>query len=210
MLRIPSAERRSLAAILVMLVLGAGLIAVWRWSTAPDPIVAVDTVQAGDPVAGLESPSPAGPDADPGPPDTIAVHVVGPVRSPGVVVLPIGSRVVDAIAASGGLDGGQPGDGVNLARILADGELVDLRAPAIRSPQVSAGGPDGAAALDLNAASAEQLQELPGVGPVLAARIVAYRDEVGGFATVEQLQEVPGIGPSKYRDLQDRVRAAAG
>lgn len=207
--RIPIAEHRPLVVILVALVLGAGLLAAWRWSASPEPAIAVDTVEAGEAVAGLAAdPSPR-PDPVPERPDTITVHVVGPVRTPGVVVLPSGSRVVDAITACGGLDGGQPADGVNLARILADGELVDLREPA-PGPQATAGGASGPVAFDLNTASQEDLQDLPGVGPVLAERIVEYRDGIGGFTAVEQLQEVPGIGPSKYRDLQDRVQVGAG
>jgi competence protein ComEA len=197
----------------LVLVLGAGLLALWRWSASPAPTIAVDTVAAGEAVAGSAAdPTPgpdSGPDSGPDRPETITVHVVGPVRTPGVVVLPTGSRVVDAIAASGGLDGGQPADGVNLARVLIDGELVDLREPAA-DPQAPAGGPTEPVALDLNTASQEELQQLPGVGPVLAERIAAHRDSISGFTAVEQLQEVPGIGPSKYRDLQQRVRVGAG
>jgi competence protein ComEA len=207
--RIPIAEHRPLAAILVALVLSAGLLAVWRWSASPEPAIAVDTLEPGEAVAGLAADPTPGPDPVTDRPDTITVHVVGPVRTPGVVVLPSGSRVVDAIAASGGLDGGQPADGVNLARVLADGELVDLREPA-PGPEVTADGSSEPVALDLNTASQEELQDLPGVGPVLAERIVAHREGIGGFTAVEQLQEVPGIGPSKYRDLQDRVRVGGG
>ena len=70
--------------------------------------------------------------------------------------------------------------------------------------------PSEPVALNLNTASQEELQDLPGVGPVLAERIVAHRDGIGGFTAIEQLQEVPGIGPNKYRDLRDRVRVGAG
>ena len=86
---------------------------------------------------------------------------------------------------------------------------VDLREPA-PGPQATAGGPSEPVALNLNTASQEELQDLPGVGPVLAERIVAHRDGIGGFTAIEQLQEVPGIGPNKYHDLRDRVRVGAG
>jgi competence protein ComEA len=206
---VPITEHRRLLVALVVLVAGAGLLAAWRWIGAPAPPVALEQLEAGTAVAGLAPEPPVEPAAPPERPDTITVHVVGPVREPGVVVLPSGSRVVDAITASGGLaGGGSPADGVNLARLLTDGELLDLRAP--QSAGAAASAPAEPAALDLNTASAEQLQQLPGVGPVLAERILTYRQQVGGFATVEQLQEVPGIGPTRFGELQEQVRVGAG
>jgi competence protein ComEA len=134
---------------------------------------------------------------------TIVVEVIGGVRRPGVVQLPGGSRVIDAVAAAGGLTGRA---GVNLARVLADGEQIVIGATA---PSGGSSGVSGAAEpglLDLNAADAADLEELPGIGPVLAERILRWRTDNGGFRAIAQLQEVPGIGPAIYADLAPRVR----
>jgi len=141
----------------------------------------------------------------------VVVSVAGKVRRPGLVRLPAGSRVADAVAAAGGvLPGTDPGM-VNLARRLVDGELVVIGAP----PPVgvpAGGAPSGPGAargplLDLNSATVEQLDALPGVGPVLAQRIVDHRQQHGGFRSVDQLREVDGIGESRYRELKDLVTA---
>lgn len=147
----------------------------------------------------------------------VVVHVAGKVRRPGVVRLPATSRVIDAIEAAGGARKGADLSAVNLARELEDGEQVRVGLPP--DPNVSAvGGRSATAAsagsgptapegtLDLNAASAEELESLPGVGPVLAERIVAYREETAAFQTVDQLIEVPGIGPAVLAGLEDLVR----
>lgn len=209
-----AASRQLLLGLAAVLVAVAGLVA-WRWLGVPEEPIGIEVVDEGEPITGGEEwadPAAGAVAAAAAPQSTITVHVVGPVAAPGVVVLPAGSRVVDAITACGGIRGPAAIDGINLARVLADGELVDLAAdPAV--PAAAPDGPDGAEPeqrIDLNTATAEQLQELPGVGPVLAARIVDYRDEYGGFAGVEQLQEVPGIGPSRFGELRDLVRAGPG
>lgn len=135
----------------------------------------------------------------------VMVDVVGAVKSPGVVRLPAGSRVVDAVAAAGGLlPGREPV--LNMARIVQDGE--QLRVGRAASMPASAAA-DGAAArggrVDLNAASAGQLEALPGIGPVLAGRIVEYRTAHGGFERVRDLLSVPGIGDAKFADLASAV-----
>lgn len=134
----------------------------------------------------------------------VTVHIVGPVRRPGVVTLPAGSRAVDALAAAGGL---LPDAGpltINLARVVLDGEQIDPTAAVVASGQV----PENGGPIELNSASADQLDELPGVGPVLADRIVSYRQDVGRFESVDQLQEVPGIGSSRMAELRDMVTVA--
>lgn len=177
--------------------------AVWRLQPpAAEEGAEIEVLDSGSPVTGLpaaereEAPTPTAP-------ATITVHVVGPVARPGVIVLPVGARVADAIAAAGGL---QPGavSAANLARVLADGERLDAAGAAPPDPLA---GPDGgvSAGIDINAASAAELEELPGVGPVLAQRIVDYRRMHGGFTTVEQLQEVSGIGASRAADLADLI-----
>ncbi|SNS11327.1 competence protein ComEA [Actinomadura meyerae] len=157
------------------------------------------------------SAAPAG--AAPAATASVVVHVLGKVKRPGVVTLPAGSRVAEAIKAAGGVRSGAKTGTLNLARRLVDGEQIPVGVP--RPPQQAATsaaspGPSPAASgapLDLNTATADQLVDLPGVGPVLAQRIVAYRTEHGGFRSVEQLQEVSGIGARRFADLKPMVRA---
>jgi len=140
---------------------------------------------------------------------TVLVHVLGQVRRPGVVSLPEGARVQDALAAAGGLTRlARPGD-LNLAARVSDGaQLVIGRAGStMNDAAAAAGGTPGAdAVIDLNAATVEQLDTLPGVGPVTAAKILAWREEHGRFRAVAELQEVDGIGPKSYADIAPRVR----
>ena len=138
------------------------------------------------------------------------VAVAGDVQRPGLFTLPVGSRVADAIRAAGGVKAGAKIGFLNLARRLVDGEQVivgDMAAPGAGTPMPGPGSPASAgnAPLNLNAATPEQLDALPGVGPVLAGRIVAYRTEHGGFRSVEQLREVGGIGEAKFADLRPLV-----
>jgi competence protein ComEA len=141
---------------------------------------------------------------------SLLVHVAGKVRRPGVVRLTAGSRVIDAVEASGGALPGADLAGLNLARPLADGEQILVGVPPPPGgPVIPAPGPASTSAppiLDLNAATAEQLDALPGVGPVLAQRIVDFRTEHGRFTSVDELQQVTGIGSRKFADLRDKVR----
>jgi competence protein ComEA len=143
----------------------------------------------------------------------LVVDVAGKVRHPGVVSLPAGSRVIDAIKEAGGIRPGARTGSLNLARRVADGEqiLVDVKAtPAPAVPPTTASGPPGApvpgAPIDLNAATVTQLDQLPGVGPVLAQRIVDYRTQHGGFRSTDELRQVSGIGDAKFADLKNLVR----
>lgn len=148
----------------------------------------------------------------------VVVDVVGKVRHPGLVRLPAGSRVDDALAAAGGAQPGTDLTAVPLARRLADGEqvAVGVTVPGASSSLTAAGSPTAAASpgpaatpaepVDLNAATVEQLDALPGVGPVLAQRIVAWRDAHGGFSSVDQLRQVSGLGGRKGQALVALVR----
>ncbi|MBM7410725.1 competence protein ComEA [Clavibacter michiganensis] len=145
----------------------------------------------------------------------IYVHVVGAVASPGLYPLAPGSRVVDALAAAHGFAAGADTAGVNLARVLSDGEQLVVprqgEAPtASAAPAGSAGGVAGSASpsapVDLNTATAEQLETLPRVGPSLAARIIAWRSAHGRFARVADLGRVPGIGDRTLASLTPLVR----
>jgi len=130
----------------------------------------------------------------------ITVHVAGAVRSPGVVQVAADCRVGDALAAAGGVLPEADLARVNLAAPLADGQQVLV--PAISAEGDAVAG-DGR--VHLNVAGAEELESLPGVGPVLAERIVAYREEHGPFTAVEDLLEVPGIGEAKLAALREAV-----
>jgi len=128
----------------------------------------------------------------------LVVDVAGRVRHPGLVRLAPGSRVDDAIRAAGGVLPGASTDALNLAAKVQDGQQVLV---GVSAPGAAAGG-----VLDLNAATAQELDSLPGVGPVLADRIVAWRTEHGRFGSVDQLRQVSGIGESKYQALKSKVR----
>ncbi|WP_234379568.1 ComEA family DNA-binding protein, partial [Streptomyces caniscabiei] len=149
---------------------------------------------------------------------SIVVDVGGKVRSPGIQRLPAGSRVADALRAAGGVRPGANTDGLNRARLLVDGEQVLVGTPApvagpVGAPGAGAGGTGGAAAgaapttpVSLNTATADQLDTLPGVGPVLAQHIIDYRTQQGGFRSVDELREVNGIGDRRFADLRNLVR----
>ncbi len=141
---------------------------------------------------------------------SVTVHVVGQVRRPGVVVLPAGSRVRDALSAVGGLTDRANPAGVNLARPVLDGEQIMVPRPGELLPVLP--GPSGptssstSSVIDLNSASVEQLDTLPGVGPVIAERIVQWRHEHGRFSAVDELNEVSGIGSASMERIRPLVR----
>lgn len=133
----------------------------------------------------------------------LEVHVAGWVADPGVVELHEGAIVADAVAAAGGMRRGARADLINLAAPLGDGEQVVVPGP--ESGDVPT-APAGDGVISLNRADAGELEGLPGVGPVLADRIVAHREQVGGFERVEDLLQVPGIGESKLAAIRDLIK----
>lgn len=142
----------------------------------------------------------------------LVVAVSGKVQRPGLVEVPEGARVADVVEAAGGALPGTDLGGLNLARRVVDGEQVAVGVPPAPDAAGSgAGGPAGAAAnapagpLDLNAATSDQLDALPGVGPVTAQRILEWRARNGRFARVEQLREVEGIGERRFAQLRELV-----
>lgn len=181
----------------VLLLVGGG-VALRAVSLAPGPAVA------------LPVPAPLGtPTGSASPAAEVVVDVVGAVAAPGVVHLAAGSRVVDAIAAAGSATADAQLGALNLARPLVDGEQIVV--PAV-GDQPTAAGPGATSAptggddrVDLNSADAAALDSLPGIGPVLAGRIVAHRED-GPFSSVDELADVAGIGPTLLERLRDLVR----
>ncbi|WP_372472258.1 ComEA family DNA-binding protein [Jidongwangia harbinensis] len=219
---------RALAAVAVAVVLVAAFLA-WRARPHVDPVAAPPAGPATGPVPGaaaadLSGPAAiAGPDgnigprASAGPAAEVVVSVGGKVARPGLIRLPAGSRVADAIAAAGGARPGTDAALLNLARKVVDGEqiLVGVAAPP-GAAQPGAGAPGAAAAgaapggvpagpVNLNIATIAELDSLPGVGPVLAQRILDARTTRGGFRAVTDLRQVEGIGAARYEQLKDLV-----
>jgi competence protein ComEA len=144
----------------------------------------------------------------------IVVNIAGAVRSPGVYTLPSGSRVIDGIRAAGGAAPGADVGSINLARPLTDGERVYIprkgEAPPPEAGTGGAGGSGGASGaaggkVNINTASESELEALPGIGQVLAQRIVDYRTQHGPFRAVRDLLKVEGIGEKKFDSLRDYV-----
>jgi competence protein ComEA len=218
-------DRRAVTAVAVAVVVTGLITAWWVLSARPRHLAVqsspagVFTVSTGVTAApgpdGSSGPSPGGAPASGVTPASasdapLVVDVAGKVRHPGVYRLAAGSRVIDALRAAGGPRRGASTTSLNLAAQLQDGEQVLVGVPAqpgAAEPGIGAAStgaaPDGP--VDLNTATLEQLETLPGVGPVLAQRILDWRTQHGGFTSIEQLDEVSGIGPAKFGELRDAV-----
>ncbi|WP_425412880.1 helix-hairpin-helix domain-containing protein [Micromonospora humi] len=207
---------RALAAVAVLVVLVA---AVWAWRSRPTaepvrPVAPAGAAPSGEAPAGaatqaagaVTGAAPAGATGQ------VVVAVAGKVRHPGLVRLPAGARLADAVEAAGGALPGVDVALLNPARKVTDGELilVGVTAPPGQpapSPPAGGGVPAGPAAgpVNLNTATLAQLDTLPGVGPVLAQRILDHREQHGGFRSVSDLRQVDGIGDARYEQLKDLV-----
>jgi competence protein ComEA len=149
--------------------------------------------------------------ATPGPNLSLMVHVVGAVVRPGLIAVNTGSRVIDAVLLAGGLASNADQCGVNLARLVTDGEQIVIPiaavsgAPCSVSAGASSGKPVAGEKISLSRATQEQLDSLPGVGPALAARIIDWRSAHGGFSSVSQLDQVSGIGVKLLAGLKPLV-----
>ena len=178
---------------LVVLVLGGRLLG--RGDAAPVAAPAVGAAVAVE--------------AEPAPPRRLVVHVVGAVERPGLYRLDDGSRVDDAIERAGGAKPKAALELVNLAAPVADGQQIVVPArgatPAASAPG-AAGSPGAPAArVSLNSATLEQLDALPGIGPVTAQKILDYRAKKGAFGSIDELDAVPGIGPARLEQLKELV-----
>lgn len=197
--------------VLATLAVGAGVVLTWwllaerpRAADVEAPLAVSARADTTDGAASAEAPAPGGPT------EVVVVDVAGKVRKPGIVTLPAGSRVYEAIEKAGGATGDADGPSPNLARVLVDGEqiLVGVE-PAAPDAAVAGQPPSGTAPsgglVDLNTATLEQLDTLPGVGPVTAAAIVDWRTENGTFGAVDDLLDVSGIGEKTLEQLRDLV-----
>jgi len=204
--------RAHLAVVTVLVLvglLGAG------WGLFRARPVAVGTPGVGVTASGPGSPAESGsaPAAASAPPE-IVVHVVGAVRRPGLVRLAEGARVQDALDAAGGLTRAARPGRLNLAQLLSDGQQVVIGTAGESTSEVRDGsapvgsstGSSAATTVDLNWATAAELEQLPGVGPVTAAAILAWRSQHGRFTAVTDLQQVDGIGPKTYAQIAPHVR----
>jgi competence protein ComEA len=135
------------------------------------------------------------------------IDVEGKVRHPGIITLPAGSRVHEAVAKAGGLRGKVDTSTLNLARVLTDGEQILVGVEPVAAPASGSSGPAGSpgARISLGSATLEQLDTLPGIGPVTAQAILDYRSEHGRFTSVDDLLDVKGIGEATLADIRDRV-----
>lgn len=147
-------------------------------------------------------------------PDVVVVHVAGAVQEPQVVHMEADDRVVDAVEAAGGFTEDAAPEGANLAASVVDGEMIYVptveELDAGQAPPVEAGSDDlsgtvESAKVDLNSAHADELEQLPGIGPALADRILTYRETNGGFSSLEELAAVSGIGPAIIESIADDV-----
>ena len=219
-------ERRSVFALTVVLVVAVAFAVQHLWAGRTQSVRPPEVVRAAAPYGERAQSGPAEPGRGAGAPAgavkaagaaEIVVDVGGKVREPGIHRLPAGSRVADALRAAGGVKPGTKTDGLNRARFLVDGEQVIVGGPApaagtgtggaaVGGTAGAAGGVLPGAPVSLSTATADQLDTLPGVGPVLAQHIIDYRTQHGGFRSVDELREVTGIGERRFADLRNLVR----
>lgn len=141
-------------------------------------------------------------------PRSIVVYVTGEVKKPGLVTLTEGQRVADAVNAVGGVIETADIDRINMAALLEDG--MQVRVPEriggdVERPKNALTGKNAEGQINLNTASEKELQELPGIGPAMSARIIEYRETNGAFQNIEDIKKVRGIGNAKFEKLKDKV-----
>ena len=230
----------AVVAVVTVLLLGVGVAALALRGDGVEPLAQVaageelPSGQSGGPTSpadpsgplptGSEAGSGAAAGAGPAPgegaaADGLLVHVVGEVAEPGLVTVPDGARVADALQAAGGTTRKADLTAVNLARAVVDGEQLYVPKPGEQVPAPGAGAPAPApggqgaaaggsagAAVDINTADAAALETLPGIGPSIAQAIVEWRETNGQFASVDELEDVPGIGPATLAEIREGAR----
>jgi competence protein ComEA len=191
-------ELAGVALLTIVTLVGAGL---WYARSLPRPVQISSDVQPDEDVSATASPTPA----------VLIVDVAGWVRSPGVYEFVEGDRVIDAIEVAGGAKTGAALEALNLAAPLVDGTQVlvprraDTSGGGVPGVPGGPGMPGTAAKINVNTASAAELESLPGIGEVLAQRIIDHRTENGPFATVDDLVDVSGIGDAILEQIRDDV-----
>ncbi|MFC7868341.1 helix-hairpin-helix domain-containing protein [Streptomyces murinus] len=200
-------ERRGTVALAVLLVVAALFAVQHFWVGRPQSVSAPQVVRTRPTYTKAPGASGDGGGGPATPGGQIVVDIGGKVRAPGIRRLPAGSRVADALRAAGGVRPGVNTDGLNRARFLVDGEQVVVGESAAPVAPAGTAAPSGPAAqVSLNTATEDQLDTLPGVGPVLARHIIDYRTRHAGFRSVDELRQVNGIGDRRFTDLRDLVR----
>lgn len=196
--------------IVVLALLTAGVVA-WRTVGESEPVGPRLSHRSAAPLVPAASASGAAAVATPAAKETgtVTVDVAGKVRRPGVRTLAAGSRVVDALERAGGARGRVDLTALNLARVLVDGEQILVGRPAapggIAAGVASNAPPSAGALVNLNTATGEQLESLPGVGPVTAEKILSWRESHGAFSSVDELLEIDGIGEKTFAELAPLV-----
>jgi competence protein ComEA len=176
--------------VIVAVLATAGLV----WLNRPVPVAVPEVASPGIPISASSGASASSQGLD-----QIVVDIKGDVLTPGLVTLPAGARVADAIAAAGGVTPSADVIGINLAERLSDGQMIFIGNA--QSMQLSSDS-----RINLNLATEADLDSLPGVGPVMAGRIIAWRESNQRFHSIEELQEVPGIGPKVFANIKPLVR----
>ncbi len=183
--------------VLITIAVAAGVLLTW-WLLSERP-----RTSSPAPVALSADTSPS---ASASPSGELVIDVVGKVRRPGIVTLPAGSRVHDAVAEAGGVRGKVDASTLNMARVLTDGEQILVGVEPVAGPSASGTAVSGGSALiSLGTATLEQLDTLPGIGPVTAQAIIDHRTEHGPFTSVDDLLDVKGIGEKTLADIRDQV-----
>lgn len=201
-------RRAATTIILVVAALGIAGVGVWRMLPPPTAVSVPEGLLHAPDATPPPGPDPAaepagGAAAEPG--GTAFVHVAGAVARPGLIELPEGARVADALDHAGGPAPQADLGAINLAARIADGEQIYVPAQGEDPPPPPAGGAAGGGKVNINTATDTELQQLSGIGPVMAERIITYRRDHGPFTTVEELQSVPGIGPALMARLREAI-----
>ncbi len=183
--------------VLVTIAVAAGVLLTW-WLLSERP-----RTSSPDAVSLVATPSPSG--ADPSAAGELVIDVEGKVKHPGIVTLPAGSRVHEAIAEAGGVRGKVDTSTLNMARVLTDGEQILVGVDPVPGDPAAGGTSASGARISLASATLEQLDTLPGIGPVTAQAILDHRSEHGPFTSVDDLLDVKGIGEATLADIRDQV-----